>query len=275
MKRNRALSIFIYALIVIISVWSLFPLLWGIVTSLKIKQDIFTSPPQWIPAKPTLENYYSMIVLGGFGRNILNSLFISGIAAAISLFGGALAAYSLSRFRFIGDNFILILILSSMMVPGLCNLIPIYVMLSKLKLLSTYFGIILIYGSWGIPWAVWIMRGYFQGLPRELEDAARVDGCNRLQTLFRIIFPISAPGVISTTIFLFIRSWNEYIAARTYLQAADKYTAPVKLFISINSMDQDWGGLNAMSFLSYLPVLLMFAFLSKYFIAGLLRGSSK
>lgn len=275
MKRNKALSIFIYVLIVIISIWSLFPLLWGIVTSLKVKEDIFTSPPQWIPASPTLENYYSMIVVGGFTRNILNSLLISGVATVISLFGGALAAYSLGRFRFIGDNLILILILSSMMVPGLCNLIPIYVMLSKLKLLSTYFGIIMIYGSWGIPWAVWIMRGFFQGLPKELEDAARVDGCNRLQTLFRIIFPISAPGVISTTIFLFIRNWNEYIAARTYLQAAEKHTAPVKIFLSITGMDQDWGGLNAMSFISYLPVLLMFAFLSKYFIAGLLRGSSK
>ena len=153
MKRNKALSICIYVLIVIISIWSLFPLLWGIVTSLKVKEDIFTSPPQWIPASPTLENYYSMIVVGGFTRNILNSLLISGVATVISLFGGALAAYSLGRFRFIGDNLILILILSSMMVPGLCNLIPIYVMLSKLKLLSTYFGIIMIYGSWGIPWA--------------------------------------------------------------------------------------------------------------------------
>ena len=108
-----------------------------------------------------------------------------------------------------------------------------------------------------------------------LEDAARVDGCNRLQILFKIIFPISAPGLITTTIFLFINSWNNYIAARTYLHAAEKYTVPVKIFEMMTQELQDWGGTNAASFISYLPILLLYAFLSKYFIAGLLKGSSK
>jgi len=275
MNRNKALTIFIYVVIVILTVWSLFPLLWGLATSFKSDKDIFTSPPQWVPLKPTLQHYYDLIVHGGFGRNVLNSIYISSLATIISLIGGALAAYPLARYRFAGDNLILLVILSAMMVPGICNLIPIYVMLSKLGLLNTYTGVIFIFGGWGIPYAVWIMRGFFQGLPQSLEDAARVDGCNRLQILFKIIFPISAPGLITTTIFLFINSWNNYIAARTYLHAAEKYTVPVKIFEMMTQELQDWGGTNAASFISYLPILLLYAFLSKYFIAGLLRGSSK
>jgi ABC-type glycerol-3-phosphate transport system permease component len=277
MQRSRALTTLVYALIVVVSVWSLFPLLWGVSTSVKVDQDIFTSPPRWIPARATLEHYYSTFIVGRFYRNVLNSLFISAVATGISLVGGVLAAYSLARFRFVGNSVILVLILASMTVPGLTNLIPIYVMLAKLKLLSTYTGLILIYGGWGIPWTVWIMRGFFQSLPKELEDAARVDGCSRMQTLVRIILPISAPGIISTTIFLFLNNWNEYIAARTYLQAAvEKHTAPVKIFFAMHStMTQNWGGLNAMSFISYLPVLLLFFFLSKYLIAGLTTGSSR
>lgn len=277
MQRSRALTTLVYALIVLVSVWSLFPLLWGVSTSVKVDQDIFTSPPRWIPQRATLHHYYSTFIVGQFYRNVLNSLFISGVATAISLVVGVLAAYSLARFRFVGNSVVLVLILASMTVPGLTNLIPIYVMLAKLKLLSTYTGLILIYGGWGIPWTVWIMRGFFQSLPKELEDAARVDGCSRLQTLVRIILPISAPGIISTTIFLFLNNWNEYIAARTYLQAAvEKHTAPVKIFFAMHStLTQNWGGLNAMSFISYLPVLLVFSFLSKYFIAGLTTGSSR
>ena len=275
MNRSRALTVFIYIVIVILTVWSLFPLLWGLATSFKEVKDIFTSPPQWIPLKPTLQHYYDLVVLGGFGRNIFNSVYISSLATIISLIGGALAAYPLARYRFAGDNIILLLILSAMMIPGICNLIPLYVMLSKLGLLNTYTGVIFIFGGWGIPYAVWIMRGFFQGLPQSLEDAARVDGCNRLQILFKIIFPISAPGLITTTIFLFINSWNNYIAARTYLHAAEKYTIPVKIFEMMTQELQDWGGTNAASFISYLPILMLYAFLSKYFIAGLLRGSSK
>ena len=275
MNRSRVLTIFICVVIVILTIWSLFPLLWGIATSFKSDKDIFTSPPQWVPLKPTLQHYYDLIVHGGFGRNIFNSVYISSFATIISLICGAFAAYPLARYRFAGDNLILLLILSAMMVPGICNLIPIYVMLSKLGLLNTYTGVIFIFGGWGIPYAVWIMRGFFQGLPQSLEDAARVDGCNRLQIIFKIIFPISAPGLITTTIFLFINSWNNYIAARTYLHAAEKYTVPVKIFEMMTQELQDWGGTNAASFISYLPILLLYAFLSKYFIAGLLKGSSK
>ena len=275
MNRSRVLTIFICVVIVILTIWSLFPLLWGIATSFKSDKDIFTSPPQWVPLKPTVQHYYDRIVHGGFGRNIFNSVYISSFATIISLICGAFAAYPLARYRFAGDNLILLLILSAMMVPGICNLIPIYVMLSKLGLLNTYTGVIFIFGGWGIPYAVWIMRGFFQGLPQSLEDAARVDGCNRLQIIFKIIFPISAPGLITTTIFLFINSWNNYIAARTYLHAAEKYTVPVKIFEMMTQELQDWGGTNAASFISYLPILLLYAFLSKYFIAGLLKGSSK
>jgi ABC-type glycerol-3-phosphate transport system permease component len=275
MSRSRVFIIFIYVVIAVLTVWSLFPLLWGLATSFKSDKDIFTSPPQWIPLRPTLEHYYNLIVLGGFARNLFNSVYISSLATVISLVGGSLAAYPLARYRFVGDNIILLLILSAMMIPGICNLIPIYVMLSKLGLLNTYTGVIFIFGGWGIPYAVWIMRGFFQALPQSLEDAGRVDGCNRLQILFRIIVPISAPGLITTTIFLFINSWNNYIAARTYLHAAEKYTIPVKIFEMMTQELQDWGGTNAASFISYLPILLLYALLSKYFIAGLLRGSSK
>ena len=137
MQRSRALTILVYALIVVISVWSLFPLLWGVSTSVKVDQDIFTSPPRWIPARATLEHYYSTFIVGQFYRNVLNSLFISAVATAISLVVGVLAAYSLARFRFVGNSVVLVLILASMTVPGLTNLIPIYVMLAKLKLLSS------------------------------------------------------------------------------------------------------------------------------------------
>ena len=126
MQRSRALTTLVYALIVVVSVWSLFPLLWGVSTSIKVDQDIFTSPPRWIPARATLEHYYSTFIIGQFYRNVLNSLFISSVATAISLVVGVLAAYSLARFRFVGNSLVLVLILAPMTVPGLTNLIPGY-----------------------------------------------------------------------------------------------------------------------------------------------------
>ncbi|HLH74636.1 MAG TPA: carbohydrate ABC transporter permease [Chloroflexota bacterium] len=262
------------ALMVLAILSALIPFVWAFLTSVKLEHQIYAFPPEIIPNPFTLFNYASEFQ-GGLAQGLFNSTVVSVCAVGLTLMAASLAAYPLARMRFRGSQVILFLIIAPMMIPGLVNLVPIYLILSMLGLLDTYLGLILIYWVGSLPVSVWILRGFFQTVPQELEEAAVVDGCSRVQTLFQIILPVSKPALMAVALLTFISAWNDFIVASIVTTSAEMRTAQIFLYANIGDVEVNWGGLMAAAIVVSLPVVLLFFFLQRGFISGLTAGAVK
>lgn len=253
---------------------ALLPFAWAFLTSVKLQHQIYAFPPEIIPNPFTLFNYGSEFE-GGLAQGLFNSAFVSVCSVALTLIASSLAAYPLARMRFRGSQIVLFIIIAPMMIPGLVNLIPTYLILAALGLLDTYLGLILIYWVGSLPISVWILRGFFQTVPKELEEAAVVDGCSRVQTLFQIILPISRPALVAVALLSFLNAWNDFIVASIITTSAEMRTAQIFLYANIGDVEVNWGGLMAAALVVSLPVVLLFFFLQRGFISGLTAGAVK
>jgi ABC-type glycerol-3-phosphate transport system permease component len=262
------------ALMAVAILCAVIPFVWAFLTSVKLQHQIYAFPPQVIPNPFTLFNYASEFQ-GGLAQGLFNSFLVSICSVALTVGAAALAAYPLARMRFRGSQIVLFIIIAPMMIPGLVNLVPIYLILSVLGLLDTYLGLILVYWVGSLPVAVWILRGFFQTVPRELEEAAVVDGCSRIDTLFRIILPISKPALVAVALLAFINAWNDFVVASIITTSAEMRTAQIFLYANIGDVEVNWGGLMAAALVVSLPVVLLFAFLQRGFISGLTAGAVK
>jgi len=275
---------FIYILALILSVYVLAPYAWLIISSISSKSDLISTPLRWWPETPTLENYMK-IILGTSGGTtdaanqfkfaLINSLVIAVIVTVISLIAGVLAAYAFARFRFRMKKSLFYSVIITQMVPPVALLIPLYVIFLKMGLTNTRIGLIIIYLSLTLPFVVWIMKGYLTNLPMDMEDSARVDGCTQLGAFFRIILPLSGPGLASTAIFIFIMSWNEFFYAVNLTSSIAAKTVPVIITEFSSKAGYDFimdatGGVLA----SIPPVILSLAF-QKFIISGLTAGAVK
>jgi multiple sugar transport system permease protein len=250
----------------------LVPFLWEISTALKPESQLLARPSRLIPSPPTLRNF-SHALARGVGRGLVNSFIVAAAAAALSIGIGSLAAYSFARLRFRCANALLFLIIAAMMLPTLSNLVPVYILMSRLGILDTYWVLILLYTVTHLPLVVWILRGFFQAIPREIDEAATIDGATPLQLLFRIIMPLSQPALAAAALIVFTFSWNDFVIAVTMTSSSSMRTAQVWLWSTIGDVGTDWGALMAVSALTNLPVLLVFLFLERRFIAGLSTGA--
>lgn len=253
---------------------ALLPFAWAFLTSVKLQHQIYAFPPEVIPKPFTLFNYGSEFQ-GGLGQGLFNSALVSICSVALTVAAGSLAAYPLARMRFRGSQVVLFLIIAPMMIPGLVNLIPTYLILAALGLLDTYLGLILIYWVGSLPISVWILRGFFQTVPSELEEAAVVDGCSRVQTLFHIILPVSKPALMAVALLAFLNAWNDFIIASIVTTSAEMRTAQIFLYANIGDVEVNWGGLMAAAIVVSLPVVLLFLFMQRGFISGLTAGAVK
>jgi ABC-type glycerol-3-phosphate transport system permease component len=255
-------------------VLALLPFAWALLTSLKLEHQIYAYPPEVIPNPVTLDNYAGEFV-GGLAQGLFNSAFVSFFAVILTVSAASLAAYPLARLRFRGSQLVLFMIIAPMMIPGLVNLVPTYLILAALGLLDTYLGLILLYWVGSLPIAVWILRGFFQTVPRELEEAAVVDGCSRLQVLTRIMLPVSRPALVTVALLAFLQAWNDFIIASIITTSAEMRTAQIFLYANIGDVEVNWGGLMAAALVVSLPVVLLFLFLQRSFISGLTAGAVK
>lgn len=262
----------LYAAMLLVSLVALLPFVWAFLTSLKPERQIFALPPRLLPETTTLYNY-GRAVDHGLLLALFNSSVISLAAVALVLTAGALAAYPLARLNFRGSQVALFLIIAPMMIPGLVNLVPTYIMMAKLGLLDSYQGLILIYWVHSLPLAIWILRGFFQTIPRELEDAAAVDGASRLQSLWSIILPLSQPALAAVALLVFLNAWNEFIIASIMISSALMRTAQVFLYLNMTDVGVNWGEMMASALAINLPVLALFLLLQRRFIAGLTAGA--
>lgn len=273
---NRKKALFLNAAGILITAVFLFPLYWIIVSSLKTDAEIFQYPPTFFPHKLTLSSYLDQIA-GDYSifRGLKNSVLISVSGCLLSITLAVPAAYGLARFRIKGRKIFILSFLITQMLPVTLLLTPLFLIFQDLNLLNTYMAPVLANATTAIPFVVIILRTYFQGLPRELEDAACIDGCSNFKTFYRIMLPISQTGLITASVFSFLFSWNDLVYSLTFLssQKARPLTAGIYNFISKYGIQ--WNYIMAFSTLIVLPVILIFIFLQKYIVAGLTAGAVK
>lgn len=272
---NRLWSILAYTVIVIVIVFSLGPILWTVITSLKPEQDIVTSQLQYLPQNITLDNYVAIWNRSGYPRLIGNSAIVTVITLVICMMIGTLAAYSFSRYQFRGRTTILLLYLIIRMFPVVLMIVPLWIMMRSFGLLNTHFGLGLAYTTFLLPICIWMMKGFFDAIPPELEDAARIDGCTRLSALLRVVLPLARGGLVATSVFIGIAAWNEYLFALMFTNSQNSQTWPVGLALMVGEFQLPWGALSAGGVISIIPVIILFGIVQQSLVRGLTAGAVK
>jgi len=253
----------------------LIPIYWTVNTSLKVPATVVSFPPKWLPQPFSLESYVNIITESVLPRNYLNSVILVAGTMALVLAIGVPAGYAAARYEFKGRNAILFLLMMTVMIPGIVTLIPQYFLAVRLGLHDSYLVLILIYGAWQVPTVVWIMRSFFQNIPRELDESAQVDGCSRIGAFYRVVLPLSVPGIAAAAIVVFVWVWNEFIIALNMTASNATRPLTVGLYFFIGETGIQWGGMSAGAAMALLPVILAFIFLQRRFVEGLTAGSVK
>lgn len=266
--------------LVLLLIFTVMPMAWMLITSLKTGFAAMQYPPQWWPAEPTLENYWRLLdprnqVGQEFLRYFWNSLWVSTATTVLAVIVAVPAAYAFSRFRFPGRTFLFFAVLLRNMFPAIVFLVPLFILMRLLGLVNTHGSLILTYLTFGLPLAIWLLKGFYDNIPIQLEQAARIDGATRFQAFFFIVMPLSTPGIIATAIYSFIGAWNEYIYAYTFLTKHDQMTLPVGIQRFFSENATDWPGLMAATFMMSVPVVVLFLVLQKYFVQALTEGAVK
>jgi multiple sugar transport system permease protein len=267
----------LYLLVAIILIWCIFPFYWAVVSSLKPDKDLFEINPSLFPKRITFENYIKVFTERPFHINIWNSIVVAGVTTIASLLIGSLAAYAIARLKFKGKVIVMSLILAVSMFPQVSILGALFVLLRSMKLINTYPGLILPYISITLPLTTWILQNFFRELPKEVEESAAIDGCSKLRTLWSIVLPMAAPGLVATGLLTFISAWNEFLFALTFMQRPEKYTVPVAiaLFKGASQYEIPWGQIMAAAVIVTTPLVVLVLIFQKKIIAGLSAGSVK
>ena len=253
-----------------------FPVFWMISTAFKPDTDINAFSPTWFPTHPTLEHFRDAIARPYFWEVVQNSLIVVGAVVALSMVVAFLAAVALAKYRFTGNKLFVVLVIGILMLPQAGLVIPLYVVLAKYHLTNHLLGLVFTHLVILLPFAVWTLRGFIMGIPHELEEAAMVDGSSRLGAFTRILLPLVAPGLVATSVFVFITSWNEYIFANVILSDQANQTLTVWLsYFYGTSRATDWGGLMAASTLTAIPVVIFFLLVQRKIAFGLTAGAVK
>lgn len=274
-RTNRFLDGATYAVLLSVVVFALAPILWTVLTSFKPERDIVSPVLQYLPQNFTLENYETLWRRSGFPKLIANSAVTSVITMVICLLFGSFAAYSVSRYRFPGRTQLLLFFLVSRMFPAVLLLIPLFIMFKTLNLLDNSFGLALAYATFLLPLTIWMLKGFFDAIPVDLEDAARIDGCSRIGTLFRIVLPLARPGLVATAVFVAVSAWNEFLLALMLTTSQGSRTWPVGLQLMVGEFQLPWGQLCAGGVISIVPIILFFSFIQRSLIRGLTAGAVK
>jgi len=241
---------------------------------LKTRLQVFADPPLFI-WWPTLENYVDVLGRSDFLLAFLNTLVVAGSAVALSLCVGVPAAYAFARFPFTGRSFLFFALLVMRMLPPIAVLVPMYVLFSRLGLATTRLSVVLAYSTFALPLVVWIMRGFFEDLPKELEESAWIDGADRYRAFVRIVLPLAKPGMVAAGILCLQLAWNDFLFAAVLTNNATQ-TLPVKMMsFSAGDSGVDWGGLTASGMLVILPVIIFSFVAQRYLVAGLSSGAVK
>lgn len=267
-------KILTYGLLVVLAVFILFPVYYMLIVSLKTPRAIYREP-SLLPVGATMQNYVQLFTEMDFGRNILNSLVVAGAATAIAVSISVLAAYSLVRLRYRGRDAVGRLILLSYLTPAALLFIPLSVIMARIGLTNSLQGLTFVYLAFTIPLCTWLLMGFFRGIPPDLEEQAMVDGATRLGSLWHILLPLSAPGLVAVTVFTFTSAWNELLLALVLITSPDLRTVPLALQYFITGDVFRWGLIMAGSVAAALPVMILYYAAQRFMVQGLAAGAVK
>lgn len=264
------------ALITVLIVLNIVPILWGVLTSLKQTQDIFVFPPEIIGFKPTLE-HYARVLRSGYLVSLGVSVFNSAFSIALGLFLAILAAYGFDRFHFRTRRllFFFIVLGIPLSIGSSMLLIPNFLYMTKLHLTNNRFTLILLYTTYNLPMAIWIMKGAFEAVPKEIDEAASLEGCGKIYALWHLLVPLSKPAIAAASLFIFIGSWNEFIAASVMVNSPGLRPVQLAIYNYLGYFGREWGPLTASATLAIIPIIFVFIRLGKLLISGLTQGSVK
>ena len=265
-------SLAAHAVMIITVIACIFPLLIIISTSFKPANDVFDL--KIIPAHFTWSNYQT-VFSGNFMTWLLNSLKIGTLTTIVGLALAAPAAYAVSRWQFIGKQGLMLFFLITQMFPAVLLIVPLYILFAQLGMLDNIFGLVVAYATTALPFSVWMLKNFFDTVPKELDEAARVDGLGPLQTFWRVVLPLTLPGVAVVAFFNFMAAWNEFMMAYTFLQSDSNLTLAIGIQRYVNQFGADWQSLAAAAVLITLPVLIIFMWVQRYLVTGLTGGSVK
>ncbi len=281
MRTSLRYRIFIHVAAILVSIVFLAPFAWLVIASLASPIDLLTVPLHWIPSHLSFSRYQLIFtskggsIFANFRASLVNSAIIATSTVLISVVIGVFGAYAFARVRFRLARMTLLLFLSTYMVPPIALVIPLYLIMVRLHLLNTRLGLIIVYCSFATPFVLWIMGNYFTTIPRELEDAARVDGCTRLGALFRVILPLARPGLLATMLFAFLIAWDEFLYALIFTSTTAAKTIPVAIAEFTGRFTTDFGLQAAGGILAALPPVLIAVVFQRYIVGGLSAGAVK
>lgn len=277
----RKLGLFLLTLPILAFIY--FPILWLVSASLSTRAEILAIPFRWIPQNPTFKHYLNILVPDAstsevsrtIAITLLNSFKVASAVTIISLLVGSLAAYALVRIRFRYNNAILVGILGTRMIPEISLVIPLFILAARFGMTDTLSVLVITHLSFALPFAIWLLAAFFQTIPMELEEAAQIDGCSRLGILFRIILPTSTPGLVSTALFVFLLSWDEFFYALIFTSSLGAKTVPVALAEFVGRYVTDINAMMAGGIVAALPPVIMALLFQRYIVSGLTAGSVK
>ena len=255
--------------------FALLPLLWGLSTSFKPEASVLTLPVRWIPASFTLENYQKVLFESDIPLNLFNSVIVSAATVVLTLLIAIPAAYSAARFTFRGKAALLFYILMTSMIPGIAILVPLYYLAVKVGVYDTYMVMIIIYVAWQVPTIVWILKGFFESLPVEVEESGRVDGCTAAGAFIRLVLPMAKPGLGAAAVICFVYVWNDYLIASTFVSSDNLRLVSVGLYRYLTQYGVVWGQLMAAVMVTLVPMIIAFVAFERRLVSGLSAGASK
>lgn len=266
-----------YILLLLSVFAAVIPVYWMVTISLKSEVDQFAIPPRWLQFSPTLAHFYDAFFSRAFGQYLLTSIIVAVLSTICAVTLGTLAAYGLARFKLRArlDQRLSVWILSTRMFPPIVSAVPLFLMMRDLRLLNTLTSLIIVYTALNLPFVVWMMRGFFRELPRELEEAAMVDGDSRLGALVRVILPLVTPGLAATAVFCLIVSWNEFLLALVLTQTDASMTLPVGIAGRVTQYEIKWGVMSAAGVVAMIPILVFAMAVQRYLVRGLSLGAVK
>lgn len=277
-RRSLLYWILLYGAAALILLIAVFPFLWMVGTSIKPASETFIREFRLLPSSfdaATLRHYQVVLGRTMIPRYFVNSVKVSILTTGVSIVLASLGAYGFARFRFPGRNPLMVLILAVQMMPIVVVIIPLFLFFRQVGLLNSHSGLVISYATFTLPLCVWMLKGFFDSIPKEIEEAAMVDGCSRFAAYYRIILPLALPGIASSSIFAFIGAWNEFMLAMTFINVEAMKTMPVGLQSFFGQFTVEWNQLMAASVLFTLPSLVFFFFTQKYIVRGLAGGAVK
>jgi trehalose/maltose transport system permease protein len=278
-QRRVVSRVLFYLLLLVIFVYIVFPFYWAVRSSIAPNDELFATPVSYFPTHPTMSNYEQVLSNPTFLRSLANSAIVSVAVTLLSLVVGVMGSYALGRFRFQGRMPVMYLILSMTMFPGIAVLPALFQRISQFGLYNTLPALILTYLIFTLPFTVWVLTSFFEQMPKDLEEAAYVDGASPVQTMYMVMLPLVAPGLVTTGLLAFIGAWNEFLFAISFIQTPDKYVVPLALFSFSTStaggFEIPWGQIQAATVIVTIPLIVLTLIFQRRILAGLTAGAVK